>query len=400
MSILSVIFLSIITCFSKLRCSDGSTSGLNSNNYEPPAIFPGTPEEEMKERKFASWLLKNGAIINNVEIGRNSYGQRGLYSKIGHKKGDLLSITPTNLILNNVYIRDFVPYNKYLHLAENTLGGCGQLAFFLMFESAVNNFSTIQPYIDVLPKEMDLPGDWTHPTVVKAFSELPSGKLSYDEEVEERRQLLDHLKTNIFPPLLNDYNHLSGEKLLKSYLWARRIAKSRTWGTLKVNEDDDPTNVGTCTLVPYADLYNHNFNQSPLSSIMLSNALRSSGVTVGWGTTATIDYKPGEEIFISYSTSKAFTCSFKAFLAFGIIPEKDLDPKHDCFILSTNVTSFIDGKLKLNSERLKLLKHYNFEVDSNNFIDIELHGSTIDTFEEPTRSMFHDLSLFSFDSKY
>jgi hypothetical protein len=346
-----------------------------------------TVKEETHERKFVAWLMKNGCKINNVYVGRNKFGRRGLYSKVGHKNGELLSITTGNMILNNVYIKNFVPFNKYSDLVEEKFGGCGHLAFFLMFESTLNNFSTIQPYLNVLPKKIDLPGDWNHPLVVKAFSELPSGFHKYKKEINERNQLKSYLKSFVFPKLIGDFNTTEGE-LLKSYLWARKITKSRAWGTLKIDTDINSFDSGTCTLVPFADLYNHNFNQRPLSMIMLSNTFTSTGATVGWGTTAANDYKAGEEIFINYSTQDSFTCSFKAFLAFGIIPEKDLDPKHDCFTISINISTFVEAKSKLASERVKLLNNFEFERDTNNFIDIELHGSSTDTFEEPTQRKF------------
>eukprot|EP00943_MAST-04B_sp_MAST-4B-sp1_P001776 g1776.t1 len=357
-----------------------------------------TVEEETQERKFVSWLMKNGGKINNVQIGRNKFGHRGLYSKVGHKKGELLSITTANLILNNVYIKDFVPFNKYSYLVEEKIGGCGHLAFFLMFESTLNKFSTIQPYLNVLPKTVDLPGDWNHPLVVEAFSQLPSGFRTYKKEINERNQLLVYLKSFVFPKLISDFNTTEGE-LLESYLWARQITKSRAWGTLKIDANINSSDPGTCTLVPFADLYNHNFKQRPLSLIMLSNTFTSIGVTVGWGTTAAMEYKAGEEIFINYSTQDSFTCSFKAFLAFGIIPEKDLDPKHDCFTISINISTFVDARSKMASERVKLLNYFDFERDTNNFVDIELHGSTMDTFEEPTRREFSTFLISSIKSK-
>lgn len=267
------------------------------------------------EEKFLKWFLQNGGRVNKVNIGQNSRSVRGVYSVEGHREGEMMSITPKNLILTDVYIKDFVPFNKYYELVANKVGACGKLAFFLMFESILNKYSTIQPYLDVLPKHVDLPGDWDDPDVIEAMLQLPTGKVYYIAEKKETEKLVEFLNHDVFPVLRTKFDHVSNADLLETFLWARRIVKSRAWGSLKVSESDNALEYGSCSLVPFADLYNHNYNQLPLSYISLHGATKSQSKISGWGTATNKKYKAGEQLYIDYATKEDFTCSFKSFFS-------------------------------------------------------------------------------------
>ena len=305
-----------------------------------------------------------------------------------------MSITPRNLILTDVYVKDFVPFNKYYELVANKVGACGKLAFFLMFESILNKYSTIEPYLDMLPQHIDLPGDWDDPDVIEAMLQLPTGRVYYIAEKKETENLVKYLNHDVFPVLRTKFDHVSNADLLETFLWARRIVKSRAWGSLQVSESDNALEHGSCSLVPFADLYNHNFNQQPLGHISLHKATKSQSKVSGWGTATKKKYKAGEQLYIDYTTKDDFHCSYKSFLAFGIIPEDDLNPAHDCFLLFINVSKYIGGNSVINKRRLNIIRENNYTLDSNQVITIILYGSTKETFKEPEKLIS---SLLYFD---
>ena len=76
------------------------------------------------------------------------------------------------------------------------------------------------------------------------------------------------------------------------------------------------------------------------------------------------------------------------FLAFGIIPEGDLNPAHDCFMLFINVSKYIGGNSVINKRRLNIIRENNYTLDSNQVITIILYGSTNETFKEPKKLLF------------
>ena len=195
----------------------------------------------------------------------------------------------------------------------NKVGACGKLAFFLMFESILNKYSTIEPYLDVLPKHVDLPGDWDDPDVIEAMLQLPTGKVYYIAEKKETEKLVEFLNHDVFPVLRTKFDHVSNADLLETFLWARRIVKSRAWGSLKVSESDNALEYGSCSLVPFADcttiitiicryrIYRC-MEQQSLNLRFLDGAPQLIRNT-----------KLGNSYILIMPPKKTFTCSFKSF---------------------------------------------------------------------------------------
>ena len=169
----------------------------------------------------------------------------------------------------------------------------------------------------MLPKHVDLPGDWDDPDIIEAMLQLPTGKVYYIAEKKETEKLVEFLNHDVFPVLRTKFDHVSNADLLETFLWARRIVKSRAWGSLKVSESDNALEYGSCSLVPFADLYNHNYNQQPLGYLRCG-ATKSQSKISGWGT-ATIRICWNSYILIM--PPKKILLARLDLLAFGIIPE-------------------------------------------------------------------------------
>lgn len=155
-----------------------------------------------------------------------------------------------------------------------------RLALWLLFEKSKGQSSKWDPYISMLPRQLNLPLDYDATEL-----DMLRGTSIFSNVLEQRKKMLKEYEM-LFPMLLETESATfikgAGFYDLEDWKWARGIVNSRCMVF--------PTNRGNdIGLVPFADMVNH--HNVPVSWISYNGRL---------GLKTAMPFKEGEEVFMNY----------------------------------------------------------------------------------------------------
>jgi hypothetical protein len=153
----------------------------------------------------------------------------------------------------------------------------------------------------------------------------------------------------VFASLKKEFPHLTDEKIIQTYLWAKSNILTRSWTKAHASI------AGECTMVPVLDLLNHHDDGGGLVAITFEDKPDDVHAV---GVLATENVEAGSEVVDSYDPEESAArvgapkCMQEMLLGFGFIPSNSSRPW--CFDITLNVklSTFRSPSLNMLARRL------------------------------------------------
>jgi len=261
------------------------------------------------ELQFWNWTEKmNFSHLDNFELFTNKWNVRGIRATKDMKKDEIILSVPENGFLSYELSFESVHFNETVmnKVEQTNVASSIRLAWFISHEYIFADQSIWTPYIHLLPN--DLPAPFAIPySAYYALSRSPFMSSFLNVFYHSLIETLDLLRIKVFPDLV-DQTGISIDELERIFIWGHCMVTSRAWGNVANHET---------TLLPIADLANHDHDEDGIQEILNSTAMKA-------GLKLKHDVKRGEEIFLSYSPRVA-KCKISFYINWGFVPRSAID---------------------------------------------------------------------------
>lgn len=315
-------------------------------------------------RDLVDWVRDNGGIVHNINIGHSEISGAGRALKTIQKveKGGVLVSVPVNLLLTDATARaDPLIQQHVLSFDESTLSidSCMTVTLYLLIEKLITqNKSRWIKYFRSLPPidhKFNLPQfEWENSSpagqaALEVLLTCPSVAARINKDKGLHEVALRKLNETVFASLKKEFPHLTDEKIIQTYLWAKSNILTRSWTKAHASI------AGECTMVPVLDLLNHHDDGGGLVAITFEDKPDDVHAV---GVLATENVEAGSEVVDSYDPEESAArvgapkCMQEMLLGFGFIPSNSSRPW--CFDITLNVklSTFRSPSLNMLARRL------------------------------------------------
>lgn len=306
-----------------------------------------------------TWIRSYGGVIDGLELRRPISGPRGVFTSVSISKGGPMYIVPDDVLIHRTPVMNASLNPSFHHRLGPALHGLQDDFFLIAIYLAHERFynaedSPIRPYLNVLPAQVNVPLFWS-PNTLLLFNTMPSAGKDYERYVLYKDSFLQYVREKVAPQLPE------AADVLDRFLWGFSMVKSRAWGKLS-----GATN--GCTLVPFADLFNHRSDGASLAAVFRegnegdeAGAEQQERERIGTGMEALRDFEKGEEVYDTYSpldSDEPQHCNSDMLLLYGFL---DPNPRFDCFRIriSLNLTD-----AKMAEEKADVIRAFNVSCSS------------------------------------
>ena len=349
-----------------------SASGLGASLGVNPALEGGL---DPAGSALISWIRNHGGVIDRMDVRQPGSGPRGVFANAAIAKGGPMFIIPDRVLIHRESVLNMSLNPAFNERLGEALKGLKDdfflIAIYLAHEEFYNKEnSAIRPYLDVLPRRVDVPVLWSQ-DVLQVFNTMPSAGKDYERYLLYKNAFITFVQENVVS-VLPQTQHVDHDELLQRFLWAFTMVKSRAWGKLNGATSG-------CTLVPFADLLNHRSDGASLAAVFRDAASVDDQGTdnaqrerIGTGIEALMELSPGDEVFDSYSPLDSDVpqhCNSDMLLLYGFL---EPSTRFDCFRIriSLNLTD-----AKLAEEKEQVMQAYNVSCSTT----VVLRGSAMST---------------------
>lgn len=342
------------------------------------------------EEQLFAWVRSFGGRIDGITLMSPSDGPRGLFTTKDFGNESIIMVIPPEVMihrgsaLNREQNPAFADFFEKLNAHSPFPGDdCTLVSLFLMFEKFYNYHNTsISPYLNNLPswtgnKEYFsfIPRFWNE-DLRALFQTMESGKQQWNERSHNYNMAEIYVRSVLYPFMSDTFIIPNEDYLHEQFVWASTIVHTRAWGDLSDKRMENSRlpykgPVGTCTVVPLADMLNHQSDAAALTGIVDVDPDTNETVTIGHGLQALQHLKAGDQIYDNYSPAGQSTlCNINLLLTFGFI---DPDPEYDCFTFHMDVNFTGDN---FGAEKLDLLRSFEIFPSKTGKYDFTFRGST------------------------